>query len=131
VSRNKAQKAVAKKLLRNPAGEFRQLSPDDPGAPVWPEWMTRAFANNRYAVMINDNDSGVRGMRVTRVMVQRHDDKPLSNHWREMQDIKNQLFSKETIAVEFYPAESQVVDQANIYWFWIFPRGEFPVPAMG
>jgi len=34
----------------------------------------------------------------------------------------------ETTAVEYYPAKSELVDEANIYWLWIFPEGVLPIP---
>lgn len=92
-----------------------------------PDWMTRAFKNNRYVVMIDDNANMTGGITAIKAMVQRHDDKPIPNHWREMQAIKNELFGDDATGVEFYPAVTKVQDYHNIYWLWILPDGELPI----
>ena len=92
-----------------------------------PRGMTRAFINTRYVVMVYDNSPVTTGTAI-RVMVQKHNDTPILNHWSEMQKIKNEIFGEETIAVEYYPAKSQLIDDHNIYWFWIFPENVLPIP---
>lgn len=62
----------------------------------------------------------------TKALVQTWDDRPIVNHWREMQRIKNEIFGEETVGIEFYPKESELVDNFNIYWMWIFPDGVLP-----
>ena len=126
MSRNKAQKSVAKKLLKKPRGKLELINLEQFAAP---DWMTRAYRNNRYVVMIQDDVEMTDGTRATRAMVQRHDDKPLTNHWREMQNIKNEIFGDESVGIEYYPAETELTDRANIYWLWVFPAGGIPVPT--
>lgn len=118
MSRTNLQRKIAKQLLKKPVGKFEAI--DLSTAANTPDWITRAYRNNRYVVMINDN-ARVKGHSVIKAMVQRHDDKPIPNHWRELQTIKNQIFGKVSTAVEFYPPESELVDMANIYWLWILP----------
>lgn len=91
-----------------------------------PDWMTRAFSNNRYIVMIMDNAPTTHGPAI-RAMVQKHDDTPILSHWSEMQNIKNKIFGTECVAVEYYPAESQLENSHNIYWMWVFPPGILPI----
>lgn len=117
MSRTKAQKAQAKKLLSKLAG---MLKPIDLASRKHPEWMTRAFSNNRYVVMINDN-ARLMGISAIKAMVQRHDDKPIPGHWRQLQNIKNELFGEEATGIECYPPESALEDVANIYWLWVIP----------
>lgn len=117
MSRTKAQLAQAKKLLKKPAGE---LKPIDLATRNSPDWMTRAYSNNRYTVLIDDCAT-LMGLTLIQVMVQRHDDKPIPGHWRELQNIKNELFGREAKAIEFYPPESELIDTANIYWLWVLP----------
>ncbi len=119
MSRTKEQMRNAKKLLKKPAGE---LLPVDLQGRNTPHWMTRAFRNNRYTVMIDDN-AHVMGCMAIKAMVQRHDDKPIPGHWRKMQNIKNELFGSEATAIEFYPPESTLVDKHNVYWMWVLPPG--------
>ena len=115
----------AQKLLKKPEGQFEQI--DLAMAANKPEWMTRAFKNNRYIVMVNDCAETSKGSAI-RAMVQKVDDTPIVNHWSEMQRIKNELFGEESTAVEYYPKESELIDRHNIYWLWIFPEGVLPIP---
>jgi hypothetical protein len=41
--------------------------------------------------------------------------------WREKQRIKNEIFGKERVAIEVFPKESELVDAANMYHFWVLP----------
>lgn len=47
--------------------------------------------------------------------------------WAEKQRIKRELFGKWTTAIEVFPADDRLVDQANMYHLWILPDG-FPLP---
>ena len=122
--RTKLQKASAKKRLSKPKGPLEPVDLEKHPGPVW---MTRAFMNNRYVVMIDDNVTLDTGTTAIKAMVQRHDDKPIPHHWREMQAIKNEIFGRETTAIEYYPPESKLTDDANIYWLWVLPDGTLPV----
>ena len=93
-----------------------------------PEWMTRAYKNNRFVVMINDRALTTAHGHAIRAMIQRHDDTPIS--WQSKREIKNELFGTETTAIEYYPAESDLIDDHNIYWLWIFPEGILPKPVL-
>lgn len=114
----------ADKLYKLPAGK---LEPVDLSTIEHPNWMTRAYINNRYVVMINDNTETDKSKAI-RAMVQRHDDTPIPNHWSELQKIKNELFGEETTGIEYYPKESLLMNDHNIYWLWIFPEGILPIP---
>ncbi len=124
---------AAKERLKE--AEKRKLKPEGKFEPIdlstrdHPEWMTRAFSNNRYIVMVMDNAKTDKGEAI-RAMVQTVDDRPIHNHWSEMQRIKNELFGKDAIAVEYYPKDSDLIDHFNIYWMWIFPEGVLPIPAV-
>lgn len=63
-------------------------------------------------------------------MIQKHDDTPIQQHWATIQKIKNEIFGEETTAVEYYPAKSNLIDDHNIYWLWIFPDGALPIPIV-
>lgn len=47
--------------------------------------------------------------------------------WSEKQWIKNELFGRETQAIEVFPKESELVDEADMYHLWILPPG-FEIP---
>jgi hypothetical protein len=96
---------------------FSHLSPE--GAQIW--------GNGKYTVtvhVIESREEGDPPMHLlgihtrTRATVGAHD-------WRHFQAIKNQLCGEERLAVEIYPPESQLVDEANEYWLWVLPEGAF------
>ncbi|MDV3568148.1 hypothetical protein CMU71_14740 [Elizabethkingia anophelis] len=121
------RKKVAEKQFIKPVGEFKQI--DLSTASFVPKGMTRAYKNYRYMVMVYDEVKTTAGEAI-QALVQKLDDTPIQNHWREMQNIKNKIFGKETIAIEYYPKESQLVDEHNIYWLWIYPEHLLPKPIM-
>lgn len=43
--------------------------------------------------------------------------------WAEKQRIKNELFGPDITAIEVFPAESNLVDEANMYHLWVLPQG--------
>lgn len=48
-------------------------------------------------------------------------DKHSIHDWRHLQRIKNEICGPEWEAVELYPAESRLIDEANQYHLWAFP----------
>ena len=126
MSRTKIHLKFAKKLLKKPAGPFVEL---DLNTLDHPEWMTRCYKNNRYMVMIDDNATLSDGTTAIKAMVQRHDDAIFPDHWRELQNIKNEIFGYQAVAVEFFPAEKELSDAANIYWLYLYPKGNLPIPV--
>lgn len=122
------RRLAAKAEFKKPITAFEQI--DLSKANFIPKGMTRAYRNTRFTVMVYDNSLVTTGTAI-RVMVQKHDDTPILNHWSEMQKIKNEIFGEETTAVEYYPPKSQLIDDHNIYWFWIFPDGVLPLPIVG
>ena len=85
-----------------------------------PKDMTRAYRNRKYIVTVYDNKPVTTGTAIL-AMIQRIDATIIENHWSEIQKIKNELFGEESIAIEYYPAHSQLIDRHNIYWIWIYP----------
>lgn len=129
MSRQRLRKALAKKSLSKPKGKLERI--DLSTAECVPSWMTRAYKNNHYVVMIDDNCKMTHGVTAIKAMVQRHDDRPLTRHWREMQDIKNEIFGETATAIEYYPAENQLLDYKNIYWMFVFPDDELIICDRG
>ena len=120
----KDRKSAAKYFFKQPAGKLVEC--DINLVTRIPPGMTRAYRNNRYTVMIFDNTQTSHGPAI-KALIQRHDDEPIPGHWRQIQDIKNELFGPETTGIEYYPAESNLLDTHNIYWLWIFPPGVIPL----
>jgi hypothetical protein len=116
---------AAARLKEHPETKFELI--DLQSVTYKPQWMTRAFRNNRYTIMINDFTETTKGNAI-RAMIQSHDDRPITNHWSEMQRIKNEIFGTEVTAVEYYPSESAKTDDHNIYWMWVFPSDVLPIP---
>lgn len=57
------------------------------------------------------------------ISVKRNDRHPIRD-WRHLQAIKNEICGTECEAVELFPAESRLVDEANQYHLWVLPEGE-------
>lgn len=124
---SRQRSVLASRLLKEKETKFAPL--DLHKAEYVPPGMTKAFKNNRYTVMIYENQATTAGF-ATRVMVQNHFNKPIENHWSEMNRIKNEIFGEETVAIEYYPQKSKLLDTHNIYWMWIYPTNALPVPII-
>lgn len=85
----------------------------------------KMYQNGLYTVMVrtldaNNNDG------VIHLSIRHNDRKPIRD-WRHFQRIKNELVGEEREALEIYPAESRLVDEANQYHLWVLPTGQvFP-----
>lgn len=55
--------------------------------------------------------------------IKRNDKRP-AHDWRELQAIKNEVCGWEREAIEIYPAESRLVDEADQTWLWVLPASE-------
>lgn len=124
----KDRQKAAKEVFKLPPGKLQQVDLNE--SRFVPMGMTRAFRNNRYTVMIYDNAETSHGPAIN-VLIQRHDALPIPGHWKEIYNIKNEVFGSETWAVEYYPPESELIDNKNIYWIWIYPKGVLPEPTIG
>lgn len=84
-----------------------------------PKGMTRVFRNNQFIVEVFDNETDpFDGMDAVKVLVRHNTGKPVVQ-WSHLQDIKNQIFGEEALAVQYLPPVSKLVDQANMYWFFV------------
>lgn len=99
---NVTQDAVAKHLTLNPDSTFR------------PDFV---FQNNRYIVQVFANVPR-NGRIYDKVMVRRSDSKPIYS-WSDLFRIKNEVLGPEVEAIQFMPKVSELIDQANLYWFWV------------
>ena len=63
---------------------------------------------------------------VDHLMVRRNDEEPVRS-WQDLQRIKNELCGVDRTAVEVFPAETDLVDAANIYHLWVLPEN-FTLP---
>lgn len=118
---SKADRRRAKKMLELPPGPYKEF-------PV-PEHLKAmgflsAYVNNRYKVSLAMQPRAD-GHHYLKLLVSRVDGKPIPNHWAELQKIKNHFLGEEVTAVEYYPAQRNLIDLDNIYWLWVIP--ELPV----
>jgi predicted SnoaL-like aldol condensation-catalyzing enzyme len=127
MNKERQRKAIARKFMKKPVTKFSEIVLEN--QPFIPKGMTKAYSNNRYVVMIYENSLTTSGS-ATRCMIQKIDNTPILNHWSEIQKIKNEIFGEEVTAVEYYPAQSKLVDDYNIYWIWIFDSGVLPIPIV-
>lgn len=74
------------------------------------------WQNNRYVVIRKEIGEGMTWLSI------RHRNRKAVRDWRHFQRIKNELAGPEREAVEIYPAESRLVDEANQYHLWVFPE---------
>ena len=43
--------------------------------------------------------------------------------WTDKQKIKNDFYGPERVAIEVFPRESELVDEAMMYHIWVLPEG--------
>lgn len=48
-------------------------------------------------------------------------------HWAVKQEIKNELFGENRVAIEVFPEEKNKIDAQDIYHLWVMPKG-FKLP---
>lgn len=120
-------RAERRRLARQetPSGVWqRKPSPKELGiGSGWFGELDQAFTNGKYAVMVRTIDT--EWGKVDHACIRNTGSTDIP--WREKQKIKNELFGKERVAIEVFPAESYLVDQANMYHIWILPAG-FKLP---
>lgn len=100
--KNVTKTAIEKHLALNPTSDFR------------PDFV---FQNNRYIVQVFANVPR-NGRTYDKVMVRRSDSKPIYS-WADLFRIKNEVLGPEVEAIQFMPKVSELIDQANLYWFWV------------
>lgn len=90
------------------------------------------YRNNRYQVFVRGvqmppGTLGIPDGRIVHLSIKRVDKNPLRD-WRHLQRIKNELIGEECEAVELYPAESRLVDEANQYHLFVVPDRSYRFP---
>lgn len=85
----------------------------------WFGEMDRVYHNTKYTVMVRDVQTEWGIVQHACMRNAPNTDIP----WREKQRIKNELFGEEVVAIEVFPKVSELVDEANMYHFWVLPEG--------
>ena len=103
-----------------PKGWIRMPAPNSQGAKFtgWLKEMNEAYKDekNIYAVMARTIDTEYG--QIKHAAIRNIESTDIS--WSEKQRIKNELFGEEVQAIEFFPKQSDLVDEANMYHLWIF-----------
>lgn len=63
---------------------------------------------------------------VTHLRIYRRDGKEIVANWDLLQRIKTDILGDDTIAVEFYPPEIELVNEVNMRHLWVFPESVIP-----
>lgn len=89
------------------------ISPDG-----WPATITTAHRNKVFSVLDRMDVTGIRHLAVSSLS-------GIRPTWPEMQRIKDDLAGNDATAIEVYPPNHQVIDQADMYHIWVL-RGKLP-----
>lgn len=86
------------------------------------------WMNNVYVATVHDVDYVGEGWPQMKQLSIRRIDRKVIHDWRDLQQVKNDIFGPETEAVELYPSDDRVVDTANSYHLWVLtdPGTKFP-----
>jgi hypothetical protein len=84
---------------------------------------TTYWTNDRYQVIARIVADGS----MVHLSIKRHDRKALHD-WRHLQQIKNEVVGYGCEAVELYPADERVLDEANQYHLWVWRDPTFRLP---
>mgnify|MGYP001579045100 FL=1 len=87
---------------------------------------TRVHINNRY--IVHATPFAGEGLTGHVHLSIRNKNRTAIRDWRHFQRIKNEICGAEREAIELYPAESRLIDEANQYHLWVFPEG-FALPV--
>ena len=77
----------------------------------------KVFQNNHYIVQAF-HKIWRKGQFYDKIMIRRSDSKPIEK-FSTLQRIKNEIFGEEIEAIQFFPKESELIDEANLYWLWV------------
>ncbi|MGG5368386.1 DUF7694 domain-containing protein [Enterococcus sp. DIV0240a] len=87
----------------------------------WVAEMDRGYTDGNFAVLVRTVETEKYGP-VLHAAIRNVENTDIP--WCEKQRIKNELFGTEREAIEFFPRESELIDEANMYHLWVFPPGE-------
>lgn len=101
----------------------RQLPP--PGETGWLGQIHSAYANLWYVALVRTISSAWGTVHHAAIRNAESSDIP----WAEKQWVKNQVFGPEAQAIEVFPAESKLIDEANMYHLWVLDSIPFGLHA--
>jgi len=124
VPRNLRRKALEnesriRKTGKWPAWVRHQLLPGQVGSTGWLPEIYAAHVNQVFTVLERDAGSGITHLMISSLS-------GIRPTWLEAQRIKNDIAGTSATAVEVYPPQGEVVDDADAYHLWVLPA---PFPA--
>ncbi len=84
----------------------------------WAGQCHAVMRNRVFAVLIRNDQTGIVHLAVSSLS-------GIRPTWREMQRIKNDIAGADATAIEVYPPQSNVVDEADMFHIWVL-RGKLP-----
>lgn len=117
--RRKKAKLYEKSSMPKIMDAFEEVPLNPAERDLFPQGLCRAWRNSLYSAQEYKVHCEIGT--VVKLMIRRHDSKAIHS-WKHLQKIKNKLYGKERTAVEFYPPESELIDQANMYWLYVLPQ---------
>jgi len=88
----------------------------------WFGELDRVYRRNDNQVVCMMRDLQTEWGKVTHVTITAHE----QPDWSEKQSIKNDLFGKESVSIEVFPKESELIDQADMYHLWVLHEKKLP-----
>lgn len=123
----RASEANARRLKGLGWNDFEDVTAESFNLPSF-QRMSRppaqVFKNNLFVVQVWPREETEWGG-VTMVGIRRGDAAAIHS-WQDLYRIKNEIFGAERAALEVYPAVSELVDDANMYWLFLLDEGSHP-----
>lgn len=118
MERNGQQKPAIKGWIQHPSPKQLNIGSG------WFAEMDRVYSDegNRFVVQVRSvqTDWGL----VEHACIRNADETDIP--WADKQRIKNEIFGRESTAIEVFPKESELVDKANMYHLWILHDKKLP-----
>lgn len=120
LSRNERRRLLAAEKKNRKSGDWgewvaRSFPRGTVGPKNWPSEISLAYSNRVFTVLVRYLQNGVSHLAVSSLSGERPT-------FHEMQRIKNELAGENALAVEIYPPQYQLVDDADMFHIWVLPR---------
>lgn len=115
--RRRLLNAERKNRKRGDWGEWlsRSFPRGTVGPKNWPSEISLAYTNKVFTVLVRNLRNGITHLAVSSLSGERPT-------FHEMQRIKNELAGESALAVEIYPPQYELVDDADMFHIWVLPR---------
>lgn len=118
VSRNERRLLLSEERRRRASGDWGVWEtiplPHGTGGPGWNRDVREAHRNRVFCVLLRPVGNVATHLAITSLSGERPT-------WWEAQRIKNEIAGDDATAVEVYPPQAEVVDEADMYHLWVVP----------